>query len=82
MNIKIQPIPYGLNKQAIFIEPIWGETPFFGTDFCLKLNFKDEYTNYLYEDIFRLSREDYEALGETKEEKFDNWLNKIGISRV
>ena len=82
MNIAIEPIQYGLNRQATSVEAIWAEIPFDAENYCIKLLLKDAETNLLDIVEIPISRTDYEALGDSEDSRVNVLIANAGMVRV
>ena len=76
--MNIQPIPYGLNRNATTLQLDWGVKPFF--DGVLKLNVSlfDEANNIIETVTKEMTMAEYLAYGASKEERADAVLVEMG----
>ena len=82
MNIQIEPIPFGLDKQATSITLDWGKKGFFSDDLTLIINFFDEDNDFFSVKEVPITTAEYISKGATKEERIDNILNDLGTVKI
>lgn len=80
-RIQIQPIQNGLDGLITAIEPQWGVKPLFGTTLTLILLLFNEHGHLVGEKKIEMEQDVYLAKGENKEERFDNVLIDLGITK-
>lgn len=79
-DMNIQPIPYGLLKNAIRIELHWLAKEFFSETISLNIELFDEENNLLPEPIIKtMTISEYSAYGSTKEERALAIVEEIGF---
>ena len=76
--MNIQPIPYGLNKNAVSILLEWGVKPFFNDVLKLNVSLFDEGNNIIEKVTKEMTMAEYLAYGATKEERADAILVEMG----
>lgn len=77
--MNIQPIPYGLNRNATSIFLEWESKEFYSNEVCLKINLLDESNNLIETICQKMETANYMALGATKEDRALAILTELGI---
>jgi len=67
--MNIQKVPYGLNRNAIKLDLIWGVKPFFEDVLNLQINLLDEGNNLIEKLSKEMTNAEYLAYGANKEER-------------
>lgn len=80
--MKIQPIPYGVNRNAVSVLLEWDGKAFFSDVVKLKANLLDEDNNLIEALCKEMTIAEYNAFGETKEEKAIAILAYMGYEYV
>lgn len=80
--MNIQPIPYGVNRNAIAVLLEWDNKEFFSDVVTLKVNLMDEGNNLIESVTKEMLTADYMAFGATKEERAIAILSDMGYEYV
>ena len=76
--MNIQPIPYGLNRNAKTLQLDWGIKPFFDDILKLNISLFDEGNNIIETLTKEMTMAEYIAYGANKEERADAILVDLG----
>lgn len=77
--MKIQPIPYGLNRNATTLELDWGAKSFFDDVLKLNISLFDEDNNIIETITKEMTMVEYLAYGATKEDRATAIVTKFGF---
>lgn len=82
MNIKIEPIPFGLDDKIVSIELQWCNNKVLGGKRDMILQQFNQDGNLVYERKIEMDRDSYNTLGQTTEERVSTLLQQLNIKKI